>query len=425
MANEEISPVLVFHKPETAATASTALASTFPKASSIFADLMTASSRGVAMSYINRADRDDAPFTFPRLGITLGYADASTMKALSKHPAVSHVAKAPCLCGILPVRVAQASLTGKLTWGLESLGVEQLWKQGLTGEGVLVGHLDTGVDARHPALKNRVADFAEWDFLGRKLAASKPHDSDMHGTHTAATICGVAVQGRSVGVAPGAKVCSGLVIEGGNLNARILGGLEWLLGLNVRVINMSLGIRGYTPVFTRLIDILVGKNIVPVFAIGNEGANTSRSPGNYPPSLAIGAIGQQGHTAVFSGSQHFNRKDDPDKPDCVAPGVQVVSAKPGGGWQEMDGTSMATPHVAGVVALLLQAKPDATALELRKALLDSSQPINGEPALRYGRGMVRPMEALKLLTGVSAGATAKRAAAKRRGAVKSRRGRKN
>jgi subtilisin family serine protease len=303
---------------------------------------------------------------------------------------------------------------------LETLKVDQLWKQGLTGQGVVVGHLDTGVDASHPALKGRVAEFAEWDLMGRRLANAKPHDSDVHGTHTAGTICGVAVQGRSVGVAPGATLCSGLVIEGGDAVARVLGGLDWLVGLGIRVVSMSLGFRGYTPVFTRLVDLLVSRNIVPVFAIGNEGPNTSRSPGNYPAPLAIGAFDEAGHTAIFSGSQHFARKDAPDKPDCVAPGVRIVSAKPGGGWQEMDGTSMATPHVAAVVALLLQAKPEATAREIRQAILDSSKPLAGEPALRYGRGMIQPVDALKLLTGVQVSATARPGRA-----LKSKRGRKS
>jgi subtilisin len=417
MAIQEITSVLVFHKTEPAAGSS--VAASFPKASDIFDDLKTARGQGVAQSYINRAERDDSPITFPRLGITLGYANASAIKALRKHPGVSHVTPAPSMSGVRPVRIAQATLTRNVTWGLETLGVERLWKQGLTGQGVLVGHLDTGVDASHPALKGRVADFAEWDFLGGKVAKSKPHDSATHGTHTAATICGVAVQGRSVGVAPDAQICSGMVIEGGKVIARVLGGLDWLIGLNVRVISMSLGFPDYEPAFTRVVDILVSRNIVPVFAIGNEGANTSRSPGNYPDSIAIGAIGKDGLTPSFSGSEHFNRKDDPDKPDCVAPGVAVISAKPGGGWQEMDGTSMATPHVAGVVALLLQAKPGASASEIRKALLDSSKPIDGEPPLRYGHGVVQPVEALKLLTGVSAGS-----ATKKRRAVKLKRGHK-
>jgi len=419
MENEEVLRVLVFHRPDTAAKAANRLAASFPKASSIFGDLIAAKSQGVSTSYIKEADSADAPLTFPNLGITLGYAHKSLMKTLRENPAVSYVARAPSLGQIRPVRIAEARLTTNLTWGLEALGVEQLWKQGLTGKGVAVGHLDTGVDATHPALKGRVAEFAEWDFLGKKRPGAKPHDSDMHGTHTAGTICGGAVQGRAVGVAPGATLCSGLVIEGGDVTARILGGLDWLVGLGVRVISMSLGFRGYDPVFTRLVDLLVSRDIVPVFAIGNEGPNTSRSPGNYSQSLAVGAVDPHSRTAVFSGSEHFDRKDDPDKPDCVAPGVQVISAKPGGGWQEMDGTSMATPHVAGVVALLLEAKPDAASPAIRKAILDSAQDITGEPALRHGRGMVRPLEALKLLTGVRTAVPASATARPRR-AVKSR-----
>jgi subtilisin family serine protease len=430
MAADDVSRVLVFHKAGAAAASTRGLVASFPKPSSLFADLMSAKKKGLAASYIKQADRVDAPLTYQNLGITLGYADRATMKALSAHPQVSYCAQAPSLGNIRPVRVAEAALTSKTTWGLQSLGVEKLWKEGLTGKGVMVGHLDTGVDASHPALKGRLAEFGEWDMMGHKLEKAKAHDSDQHGTHTAGTICGVSVGGRSVGVAPGAQLCSGLVIEGGDATARILGGLDWLVGLGVRVISLSLGFRGFTPVFQRLVDILVQRNIVPVFAIGNEGPNTSRSPGNYPDSLAIGAVGKDGKAALFSGSQHFSRKQDPNKPDCMAPGVAVISAKPGGGWQEMDGTSMATPHVAGIVALLLQAKPAATATEIRQALLDSAQPLGAEPALRHGRGFIQPAAALSILTGAPVASvglkTRKRAktVSKPRPAVKSKRGRK-
>jgi hypothetical protein len=103
MADEEISRVLVFHKSDAAAAAVNKVAASFPKPSSIFADLITARSQGVRMSYIKEADRADAPLTFPNLGITLGYADKSTMKALSKDPAVSYVVRAPSLSQIRPV----------------------------------------------------------------------------------------------------------------------------------------------------------------------------------------------------------------------------------------------------------------------------------------------------------------------------------
>src|SRR5205814_7481129 len=100
--------------------------------------------------------------------------------------------------------------------------------------------------------------------------------------------------------------------------------------------------------------------VLPVFAIGNEGPGTSRSPGNYTETLSVGAVDRHMRVPAFSSSIHFNRDLDPDQPDLVAPGVGVISARPGGGYMAMDGTSMATPHVTGVAALLWEAKPEAT-----------------------------------------------------------------
>src|SRR6266540_1079296 len=274
--------VLAFHKIDAAGgVAAVSVKSCFPDPGKLFADLRAArANKSVSASYLKRAVAADAPMTYPNLGITLGYADAGALKRMN---------------------------------------IPKLWAQGLTGKGVFVGHLDTGVDGRHPALKGRIEEFAEWDFLGRKKPRASAHDSGEHGTHTAATICGVAVKGRHVGVAPGAKLFSGLVIEGGNATARILGGLDWLVGNNVRIVSMSLGYPGYDPVFLELVKRLMRGNVLPVFAIGNEGPNTSRSPGNYPGTLAVGALDESDpdRTADFSGSQHFTRKRDPDKPDVL------------------------------------------------------------------------------------------------------------
>ncbi len=393
--------VLAFHKIDAAGgVAAVSVKSCFPDPGKLFADLRAArANKSVSASYLKRAVAADAPMTYPNLGITLGYADAGALKRIKNHRGIAAAYIAPLLQHIRPVRVAAATLSQKYTWGLKRLNIPKLWAQGLTGKGVFVGHLDTGVDGRHPALKGRIEEFAEWDFLGRKKPRASAHDSGEHGTHTAATICGVAVKGRHVGVAPGAKLFSGLVIEGGNATARILGGLDWLVGNNVRIVSMSLGYPGYDPVFLELVKRLMRRNVLPVFAIGNEGPNTSRSPGNYPGTLAVGALDESDpdRTADFSGSQHFTRKRDPDKPDVLAPGVHVISAKPGGGYQSMDGTSMATPHLAGAAALLLEAKPQATARQLMDALEESCDPISGEPPLRHGAGVIQPDKALALL----------------------------
>lgn len=392
--------VLAFHKMDTAGgvAAAAGLAARFPDPAALFADLRAArAEKTVSASYLRRAVGADAPITYPHLGITLGYADASTLKRIRSHADIAAAYPAPLWQPIRPVRAAAANLSQKYTWGLKQLDVPKLWAEGLTGKGVLVGHLDTGVDSKHPALKGRIEEFGEWDFLGRKKPKASPRDSGDHGTHTAATICGVGVNGKHVGVAPGAKLFSGLVIEGGNTTARILGGLDWLVRNNVRIVSMSLGYPGYDPVFLELIRRLLRRNILPVFAIGNEGPNTSRSPGNYPGAFAIGALDDSKHTADFSGSQHFKRKRDPNKPNVVAPGVDVISARPGGGYQTMDGTSMATPHVAGVAALLLEAKPQATGQQLMRALKRSAQPLAAEPPLRHGTGLIQPVKAVALL----------------------------
>jgi subtilisin family serine protease len=208
------------------------------------------------------------------------------------------------------------------------------------------------------------------------------------------------VQGRSIGVAPEAKLASAIVIEGGNVIARILGGMDWAISQNVRVLSMSLGIRGFLDDFLDVTKIIRAKNILPVFAVGNEGPGTSRSPGNYAQSLSIGAIDAKAKIASFSSSQKFVRTDDPIVPDIVAPGVNVISAKPGGGFQAMDGTSMATPHVAGLAALLMEAKPNATASEVESALFASST-LGSISSVRGNRGFPDAVRAFTVLTGIT------------------------
>ncbi|HEX9440231.1 MAG TPA: S8 family serine peptidase [Roseiflexaceae bacterium] len=340
-----------------------------------------------------------AVFHYPRLGVSLGYADQSGVAALEAHPEVEAIYAGHGVGIVRPVRMATATLRQKLTWGLRALRVDKLWAQGLTGKGVRVGHLDTGVDAGHPALKGRVAAFAEWDMLGNRMPDTAPHDTDQHGTHTAGTIAGKAVGGRSIGVAPECELYSGLVIEGGAALARVLGGMEWGLESGVRVLSMSLGWRGYNPTFLTVTRRLRQQGVLPIFAIGNEGPGTSRSPGNYPETLSVGAVDRHKRVPPFSSSIHFNRDLDPDQPDLVAPGVGVISARPGGGYMAMDGTSMATPHVAGVAALLWQAKPEATVDQIELAIIHTCVKLPGEDRLRYGDGQIDPLAALAALTG--------------------------
>src|SRR5262249_21353312 len=141
----------------------------------------------------------------------------------------------------------------------------------------------------HPALKDAIQHFEEFDLMGDPVAGATPHDSDEHGTHTAGTIAGRKVASTAFGVAPEAMLASAIVIEGGNVIARLLAGMDWAVGLGVRVLSMALGLRGYHPDFLPVTRILRAKGIQPVFAVGNEGPGTSRSPGNYAEALSVGA----------------------------------------------------------------------------------------------------------------------------------------
>ncbi len=347
-----------------------------------------------------RGGRRPAVYVYPRLGLAVGTIKAEGADALAHHPRVREVVKAPDLSLIRPIggRTARAA-AATTAWGLERLRVKEVWAQGFKGDGVLVGHLDTGIDGKHPALRSAIQEFAEFDLLARRVQGAAARDSAEHGTHTAGTIAGRPSGGVHVGVAPAAKLLSAMVIEGGQVIERILAGMEWIVERKCRVLSMSLGLRGFTTAFEVVIQSLRDAGVLPVVACGNEFADSSRSPGNYATVLSVGASDQADRVAAFSSSQRFARPDDPIVPDIVAPGVEVLSCSAGGGYRFDSGTSMATPHVAGLAALLLSAKPDATVTELEQAILRSCARPATMIESRANRGLPNAVAALEHLLG--------------------------
>ncbi len=402
LASRGVAQVLVFLRdagPQTAAVAAAEQTTATSRLSKHFVESATSQAGELRATRLPRARGAGASEVriYPRLGVMLGTATREGIAALRADERVAEVAGAPSISLIRPTAKASAKLAHTTTWGLDALNVPKLWKQGLDGSGVVVGHLDTGVDGKHPALREAIQSFAEFDELGREVTpAPEPFDSDDHGTHTAATIAARPVQGRHVGVAPAAKLASAVVIEGGQVVARVLGGMEWSLGQGARVLNMSLGFRGWWEDFVVLTRILRSRGVLPVFAVGNEGPGTSRSPGNYAEAVSVGAHDESWRVADFSSSQRFQRKRKRDAlvPDLVAPGVDVVSAAPGGGYQSMNGSSMATPHVAGLAALLMQAAPKATVAQIERAILRSCRRRASMPEARSNRGVPDAVRAL-------------------------------
>jgi subtilisin family serine protease len=257
-------------------------------------------------------------------------------------------------------------------WGLNTIGALAVWgAYGARGSEVTVAILDTGVDAEHPDLRGKVAAWAEFDGDGYPVPGSEPHDAAQHGTHCAGTIAGGNASGRWIGVAPAATIAAALVLdEQGGTDAQLLAGLDWAIERRVDVINLSLGglTLGVEPPdpYTQALLSAVSVGIPVVTAVGNEGSQTTGSPGNDWFSLSVGATDYLDRPAGFSGGRthvvSHSRYLRPEllplvysKPELSAPGVAITSAVPGGGWKTFNGTSMATPHVAGAVALLLSA----------------------------------------------------------------------
>jgi subtilisin family serine protease len=172
--------------------------------------------------------------------------------------------------------------------------------------------------------------------------------------------------------------------------------MDWAVGQGVRILSMSVGLPGWFDEFRGIMKLLRARGVLPIFASGNEGPGTSRSPGNYTECLSVGAHDKKKIVASFSSSQRFNRQVDPVVPDLVAPGVAIWSARPGGGYQGMSGTSMATPHVAGLAALLMEADPAKTIEDIERVIRQSCLP-NAFPAERAGNGAPNAVKALSLL----------------------------
>lgn len=291
----------------------------------------------------------------------------------------------------------------QVAWGVARIQAPALWQQGLSGKGVLVAHLDTGIDGDHPSLKPAIAQFADFDATGHAIDGAPIQDSEIHGTHTAGIIAGRPSGGQQIGVAPGAQLVSAAVIEGGDQVARVLAGVEWMLNFPVRVLNLSLGFPGYFDQYIPLLTKLLAKNVLPVFAIGNDGPGSSCSPANYPQALSVGAVDAQGVVDPSSGSESFPRKVNPLVPDLVMPGVDIVSANAGEGNFRLDsGTSMAAPHLAGLAALLIEACPTATVEQLQTAVCQSCARTPSMQVDRVNLGVPDAVKALAVLQGLVA-----------------------
>jgi subtilisin family serine protease len=323
-----------------------------------------------------------------------------------------------------PSQQPSANAASTSTWGIDKIGAGKVQdKLGITGKGVRVAVLDTGIDVSHPDLKGKLATdnpadgtypggWMTWDATGQPMRG-EPHDSGQHGTHVSGTIAGGSASGDRIGVAPDVELMEGLVLPGGSGTlAQVAAGMQWAIapynadgkpaGRRADIVNMSLGGPGYSDVFIDVVRNMRLAGTFPAFAIGNYCEGHSADPGNLYDSVAVGATDSDDNVPTFSCGEVIDKNlytgapaawpASYVKPDVSAPGVGVVSSVPGGGHASWSGTSMATPHVAGTVALMVAAHKGLSVDDALKALgdtafFDTRYGFN-RPNPRYGRGRI-------------------------------------
>ncbi|MFJ8630876.1 S8 family peptidase [Streptomyces sp. NPDC093568] len=287
-----------------------------------------------------------------------------------------------------------ARVRASLAESVPQIGAPTMWNSGYTGKGVKVAVLDSGVDETHPDLRG--VEVAQKNF------SSSPDVKDRfgHGTHVASIIAGSGAKsdGRYKGVAPGVKLLDGKVLGDDNMGdtSGIIAGMQWAVDQGAKVVNMSLGALDSPGVDPKeeAVARLSGKALF-VVAAGNsgEGPRTIWSPGSAPEALTVGAVDKAEAIADFS-SRGPNLDGTP-KPDLTGPGVDITAARTtqseepsGEDYIAQSGTSMASPHVAGAAALVLQQHPDWSGARLKALLTGSATPNPRLNAHQQGSGRV-------------------------------------
>ncbi len=340
-------------------------------------------------------------------------------------------------------RVA-ADVLDEITWGVRKVQAPEVWAQGFTGQGVVCGHIDTGCDYTHPDLADHMWEDPNYPYHGWNFESNNnnPMDVDGHGTHTAGTVASDGTSGSQCGVAPDARimVCRVRTVADSVAESQCWQAMQFCVapplspGNGADLYTMSLGWQlSWNPhqaTWRQVADNVNAAGVIQVVAAGNERylapPNSCRCPGNVPPPwwnpqntgsgglsgiISIGATDSVDAIASFSsrgpvtwqGVAPYNDYAYPPgltKPDVSAPGVAVKSCRVGGGYTEMNGTSMATPHVAGTVCLMLSKNP-----ALMPAVVDSILEVTavdlgpGGKDNDFGAGRINALAAVNYVTG--------------------------
>lgn len=268
-------------------------------------------------------------------------------------------------------------------WHYQMIKASEAWNITTGSSTVRIAVLDTGIDSNHPSLSNLVNTS-----LGRSFVGGTTGDGHGHGTHVAGTI---ASYGTVSGVMKNATLVPIKVLDETGYGSMygIQQGIIYSASIQADVINMSLGGGPYDRGMDEAVTAATNQGSVVVAATGNDGVGTVSYPAAYQGSIAVGSVTSAGDRSYFSNYGQGL--------DVMAPGSNIYSTMPGGRYGSMSGTSMATPHVAGLVGLMRTVNPNISVSEVRSILKNTAQPAG--PALQYGSGIVNALAAVQAANG--------------------------
>jgi hypothetical protein len=269
------------------------------------------------------------------------------------------------------------------------------------GNGVVVAVVDTGIDHTHPALAGKV--IGGWDFVNND---NDPMDDAGHGTHVAGIIA--AESAEVTGVATGVRLLAYKVLDahGDGTTSTIMAGIERAMDPNrdgnfsdrADIINLSLGGPGrFDDPLAQAVENAVARGIVVCVSAGNEGSfHRIGTPASAPSAITVGATGQAGGLPVLAdfSSRGPATGSGAVKPDLVAPGDGILSTVLDHGFDTKTGTSMSTPYVSGLAALVLEQHPQWTPARVKAALVATALPLDGEEVMSQGSGMANGPRAI-------------------------------
>src|SRR3954451_2172430 len=344
--------------------------------------------------------------TVPMLGIAAFRADKDRAKKFWNDLTVHDADGTPDALADGAVRV---DLDGRVRTTLEhsvpQIHAPEAWAAGFDGTGTTVAVLDTGYDPTHPDLQAKGTD-----------STNSPSDAAIvygngHGPHVASTVAGTGAASDHLrrGVAPGAHLIIGKVLssQGFGDDSWVLAGMQWAVQHHADVVSMSLGgdaDDGTSPLARAIDDLSATSDTLFVVAAGNAGSapSTVSSPGSADAALTVGAVDRNDVMAPFS-SRGPRLLNGGLKPEVVAPGVDITAARASGTslgptvdefYTTISGTSMATPHVAGLAAILKQEHPAWDGERLKSAIVNSTVPVADATAFDAGTGRIDALRAI-------------------------------